>query len=102
MTYSLKQRKISALRYAHKLIKDEQQDYICYALHAYWEKYPKAYDAVEYLKEYIDGALCGHMTLASWVKDATGVEQFVAGTEKIRSTRLAWIEWMLECYGTTV
>jgi hypothetical protein len=100
---TIKEHKIAALQWAYKQIKNDCSYYICYALNDYYFKVDnskKSQKAVYYLTNYISKALKGYTFLDNWLVDKENLKWAkVSNTDKIRRTRLAWIEWMLAAYG---
>jgi hypothetical protein len=83
------------LREARGRIEDRSLSYVCLAIN-----HPKQWNGNdrENLKSWVLALLGSHYTLESWIEENCGVwirEDMKRDAEKMRVTRLAWIDWMI-------
>jgi hypothetical protein len=85
------------LKKARKLIKSGEERFICFAVSRCRDKAPKK---VYELEEFIKQELNGYFTLTGWVINELGidVEKLPEFQNKIKQTRLNWIDHMIELY----
>jgi len=86
---------ITALRFASTRIDWCENNYICSALHAVSEDYPDMSEEVQYLKTWVQKMLGSCGTLESWLRESRIHLNPIDHPEKLRVTRLAWIDWMI-------
>lgn len=86
-------RKVRALRLARQRIDEGKSQFVCLALEHVAERDTSLANACRQLREYIGKALGPCMTLNTWYK----VTYRTQVLPDMRVTRLAWIDWMIEC-----
>lgn len=102
MAKTLKEHKIAALQHAYKQIESGNESWICAALDRYRNSYGtynnEVHQAKEYLINFVQSALGDNVFLSGWIEEKLE-GKFIYDSKKLRRTRLAWIKWMLKCYG---
>lgn len=89
------------LQFARKRIKNGQSNYICFALddsifNMPYRKREKFYKARYEIKKHIMTLLLERGTLEAWLEKVVPWRQIANNRNKVRLTRLAWIDWLIE------
>jgi len=92
-----KKNKVKALTYARSLLVEGRKSTICGALKTVRREEPQLAEAVWYLHAYINEALSGCTFLHGWQRNV-GIAPGYVHTEKGRKDRIAWVDWMIQCY----
>lgn len=87
--------KVEILKEARRLIKTRAEDFVCVAIRmSHVEAPPEDYHQ---LRKWIRSMLEGHYVLDDWVEEnVPGATEVYLWKEKLRVTRLAWIDWMIQ------
>lgn len=95
---------LEVLRDARAQIESESETFVCLAIkyHHGREREGEAHAAAEELAIWARSLLGGCYTLESWLEERHGIAGLSESPreygvrEKLRVTRLAWIDWMIE------
>lgn len=79
--------------------------FVCKQLDELGRRCKRLYDACDHLARYTQAAVIDHhggATLDAWICEQLGNHELVFGDphykDRMRATRLAWIDWMISCY----
>jgi len=98
-------RMIMLLQRARIRIRDQENSHICFALNdvvTYMlplgddKRISQAWAASDYLCDWVHEMLGSYHTLQDWLIGRHGYSNVVHNTQKLRQTRLKWIDWMIE------
>ena len=91
-------KKSDILRKARTLIETKQSDYVCYAIGAASTGNSKTCAQGDKLTEWVMELLGEYPTLGGWLywRRVEGIGQASCTNGKIRVTRLAWLDWMIQ------
>ena len=91
-------RMVLVLVMARSRIRSGASPYVCHALGSALKNLSIDYVAdVEYLRKWIDLLLDGQITLSLWLHSKHGIEISLDKSyrDKMKRTRLVWLDWMI-------
>lgn len=98
------QQKIKVLQLARAVVaRPKYKAGLCYALSLACSNQRQLWPAAAHMKKYVTRVLGPNMFLEGWLRRNAGVQVYHSydtprNRRKMRATRLAWIDWMIQCY----